>query len=203
MRIILMLLVIFTLIGCKDNAKENYKNSDGSDKFICTVNNFSDFIITSSSLDKNYRPYSIVKAFSGKIKNNTKTIFKKAIMTPEIIFELENGNTLSSADIDITKSLGGNPEFKIISNWKPNEEWNIDYLETCSFSVEYVDYPIKSVYSQYYIEVEDQINNTNENILVSQRNITDLWKKVVKKVKEGKVDTDDYPSNKEKFIQRK
>ena len=193
---------LFIFISCQSNksSNDNYKNIDGTEKFICTKNKFSDFIISSVDYDKSNKPYEIVKAFRGKIINNTKTIFKKAIIRPEIILELENGNTLSSIDIDITKVLGGSPEFEIITDWKPNQEWEIDYLETCSFSVEYVNYPIKKVWSQYYVEIEDQINNKNDNILISQSDITENWKTVIRKVNSKISDCNNNKDSKQKYL---
>lgn len=46
---------------------------------------------------------------------------------------------------------------KVRSNMKPNEVWFL-----CKVSKEYFDYPIKEMFTQqFYIEVEDQINNQN------------------------------------------
>lgn len=200
------IIMVFSLLILSCNKKSNVnnlddtKNSDGTEKFICSKNKFSDFIVLSSNLDNTNKPRTIIKSFRAYIINNTNTIYKKAVLRPEIILELENGKTLSSKDIDYTRSLGGNPTFELKTNWKPNEEWYIDNLSTCSFSIEYIDYPVKNVYSQYYLEYEDQINGTNNELLVSEKDITKEWKAVIKKVKNKITDSDDSSRNISKFI---
>jgi hypothetical protein len=164
--------------------------------FICTENKFSDFVVLNSSLDKLQKPNTVVHLFKGTIKNNTPNIYKSVTLTAELIFVLENGKELSCKDISYTRSLlgGSIPEFR--SDWKPNEEWTIGKIETCSFDVEYFDYPVKEVYTQYYMKLEDQINNSEKEIMVSQRDVTEKWLRAKKKATSNIVDCSDYEINK-------
>lgn len=202
------LLAVFMFNSCNEskNSKEvsEEKNNNGTDKFICTENNFSDFIVLSSSLDKYQKPYTSAYFFKGILKNNTENIYKKISIRGELILVLENGNELNCSDINITKSLLGDgitPDYR--SNWKPNEEWKIDELKSCSFSIEYFDYPVKEVFTQYYLQLTDQINNTETEIMISQRDVTDKWKIAQKKVKNNNIDCDDDIRKISKFLKNK
>lgn len=191
-----LIFVVFAILclSCNQNNSKDVseeKNNNGTDKFICTENNFSDFIVLSSSLDKYQKPYTSAYYFKGKLKNSTENIYKKVSIRGELIFVLENGNELNCSDINITKSLLGDgitPDYR--SNWKPNEEWKINELKSCSFSIEYFDYPVKEVFTQYYLQLTDQINNTETEIMISQRDVTDKWKIARKKVRNNNVDCD-------------
>ena len=187
-------ILVFTLlfVSCNNKEVSEEKNNDGTDKFICTKNNFSDFVVVSSSSDKYNKPYVATYVFKGKIKNNTENIYEKAIIRGEMILVLKNGNELTCNDMNYTKVFGGdgvNPEIK--RNWKPNEEWNIKQLKSCSFPIEYFDYPAKEVFTLYYLQLTDQINNTEIELLISQRDVTDKWNVAKNKVKKNFADCSD------------
>lgn len=200
------LLLLILLNSCKDINKEvrEEKNNDGTEKFVCTKNNFSDFIVMSSSLDKFNRPSTVTYTFKGTLKNNTENIYEKAAIRGELILVLENGNELTCNDINYTKNLlGDGIASENRSNWKPNEEWNIDELSSCSFSVEYFDYPVKEIFTQYYINLTDQINNVETDILISQKDVTDKWKIARQKVKNNNYDCSDDVWEIKKFLKLK
>lgn len=187
-------ILVFTLlfVSCNNKEVSEEKNNDGTDKFICTENNFSDFVVVSSSSDKYNNPYVTTYVFKGKIKNNTENIYEKALIRGELILVLKNGNELACNEINYTKNFGGdgvNPEIR--SNWKPNEEWDVEQLKSCSFPIEYFDYPVKEVFTQYYLQLTDQINNTEIELLISQRDVTDKWYVAKNKVKKNLVDCND------------
>ena len=170
--------------------------------FICTENRFSNFVVLSSSLDRMRKPRTVTHAFSGILKNNTSNIYRKVTLTAELIFILENGNKLYCKDINYKKTLLGDgitPCFR--SNWKPNEEWAIAKIKTCSFPIEYFDYPVKEVYTQYYFKLTDQINNIETVIMASQRDVTEKWVNAKNKVVNNTVDCSDDEFN--NFLQRK
>ena len=204
-----LIYVIFAILCLSCNQKNNRgvseeKNNNGTDKFICTENIFSDFIVLSSSLDKYQKPYTSAYFFKGKLKNNTENIYKKVSIRGELILVLENGNELNCSDINITKSLLGDgiiSDYR--SNWKPNEEWEIKELKSCNFSIEYFDYPVKEVFTQYYLQLADQINNTETEIMISQRDVTDKWKIAQKKIQNNSVDCDDDIWKVSKFLKHK
>jgi hypothetical protein len=180
------------------------KNEDGTDMFICTQNTFSDFVVLSASIDKMEKPHTATHVFKGILKNNTTNIYKKAVLTAELIIVLENGNELTCNEINYNKSLLGNgivPQFR--SNWKPNEEWIIDDIKTCTFPIEYFDYPVKEVYTQYYFKLTDQVNNTDTEIMASQRDVTEKWLQAKTKVKNRNVDCSDNSFEFGKFIKNK
>ncbi|MDE5430720.1 hypothetical protein [Elizabethkingia meningoseptica] len=191
------LLFVLMLFSCKNNEHQKiindapYLNTDGTEKFLVPENLFSDFIVMSSSLHGDNIPSTVVYVVKVTLKNNTNNIYQKAFIRGELILVLENGNQLSCTDINYSKAFGGGIMSKVKSNWKPNEDWNIDQLESCTFSVEYFDYPVKEVYTQYYLELTDQINNTTEEIMVSQRNVTDKWLRAKNKVMKGVTDCTD------------
>lgn len=194
-KIIYFLLLALFLLSCnkqQNNSLAPYQNEDGTDKFIPIKKNFSDFIVLNSSLDNGKSPYAVTYAFKGAIKNNTKNIYKKAFIKCELILVLENGNELNSNKISYTSSLMNNDtDIKVNRNWKPNEEWFIDELQSCKVSKEYFDYPVKQVYTQYYVEVEDQVNNQISDILVSQNDVTEKWNKAKEKIKNDVSDCSD------------
>jgi hypothetical protein len=146
---------------------------------------------------------STVYVFKGVLKNNTKNIYKSATVEGEVILVLENGNELSCSSIDSSFD----PVLSSIANsqtkydWKPNEIWSIDELKSCTIPVEYFNYPVKQVFTQYYIDTKDQINNTSEKILVSQRDVTDRWLKAKDKVENNISDSNDYSFNISKYLQ--
>lgn len=185
-------VLLFSCNKTSDKELQEGQNQDGSDMFICTENKFSDFVVLSSSLDKMQKPRTVTHMFKGILKNNTSNIYKSVTLTAELIFILENGKELSCKDISYTRSLlgGAIPEFR--SNWKPNEEWAIDKIGTCTFDVQYFDYPVKEVYTQYYMRLEDQVNNTEKEIMVSQRDVTQKWIRAKNKVKNNVIDCSDY-----------
>lgn len=192
------LVFILILFSCKNGGSQKntneatYLNADGTEKFLVPENLFSDFIVMSSSLHGNNKPSTVVYTVKVTLKNNTKNIYQKAFIRGELILVLENGNQLSCTDINYSKSYGGGVISESKSNWKPNEDWNIDQLESCTFSLEYFDYPVKEVYTQYYLELTDQINNTTEEIMISQRDVMDKWLIAKDKAKKGVSDcTDD------------
>jgi hypothetical protein len=180
------------------------KNEDGTDKFICTQNTFSDFVILSASIDKMGKPHTATHVFKGILQNNTTNTYKKTVLTAELIIVLENGNELSCSEINYTKSLLGSgtvPQFR--SNWKPNEEWVIDEIETCTFPIEYFDYPVKKVYTQYYFKLTDQVNNTETEIMASERDVTEKWLKAKNKLTNNVVDCSNNALEFKKFIKNK
>ncbi len=194
-RIIYFLLLVLLLLSCNkqdSNSFAPYQNEDGTDKFVLVEKNFSDFIVLNSSLDRSKAPYAVTYAFKGIIKNNTKNIYKKAFIKCELILVLKNGNELNCDKISYTQSLMDDGIYsKVKSNWRPNDQWIIDELQSCTVSKDYFDYPVKEVYTQYYIEVEDQINNQTSDILVSQSDVTEKWNKAKKKIKTGVSDCSD------------
>lgn len=200
-------ILVFTLlcVSCNKNKEvSEEKNNDGTDKFICTKNDFSNFVVFGSSSDKYNKPYVVAYVFKGKINNNTEYIYEKAIIRGELILVLKNGNELTCNDINYTKVFGGdgvNPEIR--SNWKPNEEWDIEQLKSCSFPIEYFDYPVKEVFTQYYIQLTDQINKTETELLISQNDVTNKWKFAQKKVKNNSVDCGDKAFDLSKFLKTK
>ncbi|MCZ8330701.1 MAG: hypothetical protein O9282_05255 [Flavobacterium sp.] len=200
-------ILVFTILclSCNKNKEvSEVKNNDGTDKFICTKNNFSDFVVVGSSSDRYNKPYLVTYVFKGKIKNNTENIYEKAFIRGELILVLENGNELTCDDINYTKDFGGdgvNPEIR--GNWKPKEEWDIEQLKSCGFPIEYFDYPIKEVFTQYYLQLTDQINNIETEILISQSDVTNKWKLAQKKVKNNSVDCEDKAFDLSKFLKTK
>lgn len=201
-------ILVFTILclSCNKNKEvSEEKNNDGTDKlFICTKNDFSNFVVFGSSSDKYNKPYMVTYVFKGKINNNTENIYEKAIIRGELILVLKNGNELTCNDINYTKVFGGdgvNPEMR--SNWKPNEEWDIEQLKSCSFPIEYFDYPIKEVFTQYYLQLTDQINKTETELLISQSDVTNKWKFAQKKVKNNSVDCGDNAFDLSKFLKTK
>ncbi|MDQ6471409.1 hypothetical protein RB619_12200 [Flavobacterium sp. LHD-80] len=150
------------------------------------------------------KPNTVTHVFKGVLKDNTTNIYKKVTLTTELIIVLENGNELTCNDINYTKSLlrdGISPQFR--SNWQPNEEWVIDEIKTSSFPVEYFDYPVKEVYTQYYIKLTDQINNTETEIIASQKDVTEKWLNAKSKVKNDIVDCSNNSFEFRKFIKYK
>ncbi|EHM7982731.1 hypothetical protein MC916_002609 [Elizabethkingia anophelis] len=200
------LVFILILFSCKNGGSQKntneatYLNADGTEKFLVPENLFSDFIVMSSSLYGNNKPSTVVYTVKVTLKNNTKNIYQKAFIRGELILVLENGNQLSCTDINYSKSYWGGVISESKSNWKPNEDWNIDQLESCTFSVEYFDYPVKEVYTQYYLELTDQINNTTEEIMISQRDVTDKWLKAKNKIKIGTADCTDNLKDVSQFL---
>lgn len=208
-----LLLILFTslaLINCNKQSTNNeldtsYLNEDGTEKFLVEKNKFSNFIVLSSSIGRNNNPVSTLYVFKGDLKNNTKNIYKSATVEGEVILVLENGNELSCSSIDSSFD----PVLSSIANsqtkydWKPNEIWSIDELKSCTIPVEYFNYPVKQVFTQYYIDTKDQINNASEKILVSQRDVTDRWLKAKEKVNNNISDSNDYSFNISKYLQNK
>lgn len=192
-----LLYLISAMILCSCNRTSNkevnnLENLDGSEMYNCVENRFSDFVVLSSSLDKNQKPNTSTYVFKGTLKNNTQNTYKGVTFWGELILILENGNELSCSDINYAKSLlGDGIALKYKSNWKPNEEWIIPKIETCKFSIEYFDYPVKEVYTQYFMELEDQINNTKTKILISRRDVTKKWMQAKIKVINRSIDCSD------------
>ncbi|PWB21486.1 hypothetical protein [Flavobacterium sp. HTF] len=201
--------IVVTVICLSCNSINNKelpenKNEDGTDMFICTENIFSGFVVLSSSLDKMQKPHTATHVFKGILKNNTQNIYKKVTLKAKLIIVLENGNELTCSDINYTKNLLGDgitPQFR--SNWKPNEEWIIDKIKTCTFPVEYLDYPVKEVYTQYYFKLTDQVNNTETEIMASQRDVTEKWFNAKSKVINNSVDCSDNSFEFGKFMRNK
>lgn len=208
------LLILFTslaLINCNKQFSTNneldtsYLNEDGTEKFLVEKNKFSNFIVLSSSIGRNNNPVSTLYAFKGILKNNTKNIYKIATIEGEVILVLDNGNELNcrSTSDSFDPILSSIANSKTKYNWKPNENWVIDELKSCTIPVEYFSYPVKQVFTQYYINTEDQINNTSEKILVSQRDVTDRWLKAKKKVEKNIPDSNDYSFSISKYLENK
>ncbi len=204
-----LLLILFTslVLNCNKQSTNNeldtsYLNEDGTEKFLVEKNKFSNFIVLSSSIGRNNNPVSTLYAFKGILKNNTKNIYKSATIEGEVILVLVNGNELNcrstSDSFDPVLSSIANSKTKY--NWKPNESWVIDELKSCTIPIEYFSYPVKQVFTQYYISTEDQINNTSEKILMSQRDVTDRWLKAKEKVKNNITDSNDYSFNISKYL---
>lgn len=204
-KLILAFIVTINILSCnnpkknennvveEENTEQNSdKNADGSFKYICAKNIFSDFIVMNSSLENNSKPHIVKYAFKGIVKNNTLDIYKSVALRCELIFVLENGNELNCNDFNYSKDLLGSGIFSTTRrNWKSNENWEIEEVLSCPFSTEYFDYPVKEVYTQFFIEVENQVNKTNEEILISQRDVTDLWKIAKKKHQNNSPDCKD------------
>lgn len=207
---ILSALFFTILLSCNKQTDNNnqklqeYLNPDGTEKFLVPKNRFSNFIVLSTSLRNETKPTSVVYAFKGTLKNNTKNIYKTSSIRGELILVLENGNQLSCNQISTSaKVFGSDALSKYKYNWKPNEDWVIDELKSCEFSTEYFDYPVKEVFTQYYIKVQDQINNTSEEILVSQRDVTERWLRAKEKAKNNNSDCEDNIFSISKFIDAK
>lgn len=209
-----LLLILFTpivFITCSKQFSTNneldtsYLNEDGTEKFLVEKNKFSNFIVLSSSTGRNNNPESTVYAFKGILKNNTKNIYKSVSIEGEVILVLENGNQLSCSSIDssLDPALSSIANSRTKYDWKPNETWSIDELKSCTISVEYFNYPVKQVFTQYYIYTEDQINKTSEKILMSQRDVTDRWLKAKKKVEKNLTDSNDNSFNISKYLETK
>lgn len=203
---LLTIILSTSLLACNNNSKKdsneainkdttdvnNDKNTDGAYKYPCTKNVFSDFIVMNTSLDKNSKPHLVKYAFKGIIKNNTQYIYKSVAIRCELIFVLENGKELTCNDFNYSKDLLGSGVFSTTRrNWKSKENWEIDKVLSCPFSTEYFDYPVKEVFTQFFIEAENQINGTNDEILISQRDVTDLWKIAKKKYQYNSPDCTD------------
>ncbi|MET3538758.1 hypothetical protein [Chryseobacterium limigenitum] len=209
--LLLILLTPIVFITCSKQFSANnevdtsYLNEDGTDKFLLEKNKFSNFVVLSSSTGRNNDPVSTVYVFKGVLKNNTKNIYKSATVEGEVILVLENGNELNCSSIDSSFD----PVLSSIANsqtkydWKPNEIWSIDELKSCTIPIEYFNYPVKQVFTQYYIDTKDQINNASEKILVSQRDVTDRWLKAKEKIKRGGSDCTDYSFDISKYVESK
>lgn len=194
-------MILYSCNKTSNKEVNNLENLDGSEMYNCVENRFSDFVVLSSSLDKNQKPNTSTYVFKGTLKNNTQNTYKGVTFWGELILILENGNELSCSDINYTKSLlGDGIALKYRSNWKPNEEWIIPKIETCNFSVEYFNYPVKEVYTQYFMELEDQINNTKTKILISRRNVIEKWLKAKRKTISGNIDCSDNSVEFNKYI---
>ncbi len=181
-------IIFFCFQNCNSyNNNENIdslKNQKGEFKYEWIPDKKDDFQIDYQEYgDRKLYPHLIKYIIEGKIKNNTCNIYKKAKLTLILLFELENGKMLSGDDVNYSKMFGGCNDFTIWSNWKPSEETIISDLHSCSFSTEYIDYPIKRAIIQCRIELVDQINGTNETIINSQNDVTDKWQGIVSKVK--------------------
>ena len=208
-----LLLISLCIISCTQNKNESkeegfdksYLNDDGTEKFLLNKRKFSNFLVLSSSIGRNNDPVSTVYVFKGVLKNNTKNIYKSATVEGEVILVLENGNELSCSSIDSSFD----PVLSSIANsqtkydWKPNEIWSIDELKSCTIPVEYFNYPVKQVFTQYYIHTKDQINNASEKILVSQRDVTDRWFKAKEKIDNNISDCSDYSFEISKYVENK
>lgn len=163
------------------------KNANGKWKFDCTKIGFDDFVIL-EGLNKN--PSTIKYVFSGNLRNNTANIYKKVFARCELFFELKNGNVLSSEEMTGKYTNGLN--FYNWRNWKPQVEENISKLTSSSFGIDYIDYPVVKVMKRTTLELTDEINNTEESIIIGQSDVTDKWKIAIKKVEAGKFDCSDY-----------
>jgi len=144
-------------------------------KFEFCNTSFDDFISDGVKIKYSYQ---------GELKNNTPNIYKKAIVRTQLFFTLQNQNILTCDEIDYTKEFLGSLDFKLRSNWKPEEKWQLKELESCSFSIEYADYPITKVRIQYYIELWDQINESHSNFLLLEKDVTDKWENLLRNLKE-------------------
>jgi hypothetical protein len=173
-----------TINTAKEETERKLKNEKGQYKYEWIPKQASDFKVDYAEwADRKMYPHLISYIVDGRLKNNTGNIYKKVSIKLIMLFELENGNILSGAEMNYSKLLGPCVDFTVWSNWKPSEEKEISNLSSCYFSTEYADYPIKKVISQCQLELEDQINGTNETIINSQSDVTAKWKQAVAIVK--------------------
>ncbi len=198
---IFILLFLLSCNSAKDPEAE-VKNTDGSYKYDCVNNIFSDFVLMHSSLDKSRKPFLLTYGFKGDLINNTSDIYEKAFLKLHLILVLDNGTELNCDKTNYGKDLIGNGVFSTIEyNWIPKSKWKVNAIKTCTLSTDYFTYPVKEVFTQFYLELIDQVNNTHKEILLSQRDVTEKWKKAKLKFKENKTDCSDTQEN--EFIQNK
>lgn len=188
-------IILHKINSKNESDKASYsdeKNRDGSYKYICTQNRFSNFVVLNSSSDRKSKPYLVTYSFKGAIKNNTENIYEKAFIRGELVVVLKNGEELTCDKINYSKEMIGSGVFPVSKrNWKPNEEWILLDVESCRFSVEYFDYPIKEVYTQYFLQLTDQIHNSEIELMISKRDVTDRWKIAEKKYRNNISDCTD------------
>lgn len=191
----LIAILLFSALSfsCRDkivngenvSISEQLKNNSGQWKYDCVRTNFSDFVVL--DYGSKTTPYLIEYAFNGIAKNNTENIYKKVTMRCILLFKLKTGRILASNDEMKFGTLEYDSPYSL-DNWKPGEEREVKRLSAHKIGSEYVDYPITFVMKQVILELTDEINGKNENIVISQADVTDKWNKAVSKVKEKKPD---------------
>lgn len=130
-------------------------------------------------------PTQIYYLFNGTIKNATDKIYSKARITAMLWFLLENDKWLEDSDMndimfnDINASKG-------FEHWAPGETKEIPKIVCRSIPVAYASYPVKKVYVQYSIALEDKINGVKSSQVIVEDDITESWRLAVKRVNEGK-----------------
>lgn len=165
------------------------ESSESNTKTLVEIENgnIDDFYSVSSEYDKEEKPTDIVYIYKGNLKNTSTQLFEDTTINLEINLILENGNILTEREYGSGFLGEGIMAINSVKDWKPNEIREVKGFLSIDIPVKYIDYPIKSVVAKYSFKCEDQINNKTESFFI-EKDITEKWKSVSIRVREGNTD---------------
>lgn len=181
---ILVVILSIYIFSC---SKNKYDSVNTNTLVEIEKGNIDDFYSVSSEYDKEKKPTDIVYIYKGNLKNTSTQLFEYTTINFEINLILENGNILTEREYG-SGFLGERiMAINNIKDWKPNEAREVKGFLSVDIPIKYIDYPIKSVVAKYAFECEDQINNKTENFVI-EKDVTEKWKSIIMRVREGKAD---------------
>lgn len=190
MKTLILTLLLFglllTIASCDNNQSSIAEIPFKETKII-----YNDFYTRYNEFAATQVPSDIAFIYKCQLLNKSNNTYNKVAINVKIKLILDNGNVLTENEYG-TGILGEDIlEYRLISNWKPNEERENRTIVTTEIPVKYLDYPVQKVIATFKYECEDQINNTN-NTFIEDRDITNNWIDVIKRVKTENADFRDF-----------